>query len=75
MRPGDVFHPDFEQGLPTYFDLTVRNSLQPLYIAQAAQHAGVATEAEEKEKDCRRQQVVFFTRLWLNLLDSGHNTA
>ena len=39
MKPGDVFHPDFEQGLPTYFDLTVRNSIQPLYIAQAAQHA------------------------------------
>ena len=26
-RPGDVVYPDFEQGLPTYFDLTVRNSL------------------------------------------------
>ena len=26
-RPGDVFHPDFDQGRPTYFDITVRNSL------------------------------------------------
>ena len=58
MRPGDVFHPDFEQGLPTYFDLTVRNSLQPLYIAQAAQHAGVAAEAGEKEKDCKHEGLV-----------------
>ena len=61
MRPGDVFHPDFEQGLPTYFDLTVRNSLQPLYIAQAAQHAGVAKEAGEKEKDCRHEGLVTAT--------------
>ena len=55
-----VFLPDFEQGLQTYFDLTVRNSLQPLYIAQAAQHAGVAAEAGEKE-DCRREGLVAAT--------------
>ena len=57
----DVFQPDFEQGLPTYFDLTVRNSLQPLYIAQAAQHAGAAAEAGEKEKDCRHEGLVTAT--------------
>ena len=34
MRPGDVFRVDFEQGLPTYFNVTVRNSLQPLYIVK-----------------------------------------
>ena len=38
-RPGDVFHPDFDQGRPTYFDLKVRNSLQLSYIVQAAHHA------------------------------------
>ena len=61
MRPGDVYHPDFEQGLPTYFDLTVRNSLQPFCIAQTAQHAGVAAEAGEKEKDCRHEGLVTVT--------------
>ena len=60
MRLGDVFHPDFEQGLPTYFDMTVRNSLQPLYIPQAAQLAGVAAEAGEKE-DCRHEGLVTAT--------------
>ena len=31
-RPGNIFHPDFERGLPTYFDLTVRNSLRPPFL-------------------------------------------
>jgi hypothetical protein len=35
-RPGDVYHPDFDQGHPTYFDISVRNSLQASYIIQAA---------------------------------------
>ncbi|XP_062510401.1 uncharacterized protein LOC134186441 [Corticium candelabrum] len=26
-RPGDVYHPDFERGRPTYFDIRVRNFL------------------------------------------------
>ena len=40
MRPGDIFHPNFQHGLPTYFDVTVRNSLQPAYLVRAASHAG-----------------------------------
>ena len=55
MRPGDVFHPDFEQGSPTYFDVSVQNSFQPQYIVQAAQYAGVEAEAGEKEKDSRHE--------------------
>ena len=31
-RPGDAFHPDFLEVRPAYFDVTVRNSLQPLYV-------------------------------------------
>ena len=31
-----------------YFDITVRNSLQPSYIVQAAHHAGAAAEAKKK---------------------------
>ena len=41
---------DFEQGSPTYFEVSVRNSFQPQYVVQAAQYAGVAAEAGEKEK-------------------------
>ena len=50
-RPGDVFHPDFDQGRPTYFDIKVRNSLQLSYIVQAAHHAVAAAETGEKEKE------------------------
>ena len=49
MRPGDIFHPNFQHGLPTYIDVTVRNSLQPAYLVRAASHAGAAAEAGEME--------------------------
>ena len=58
-RPGNVFHPDFDQGLPTYFDIiSVRNSLQPSYVVQAATRVGIATEAGEIEKDIRHNSWV-----------------
>ena len=60
-RPGDIFHPDFEQGLPTYFDLTVRNSLQPAYLIKTATCAGAAAEAGELEKDQRHDSLVSST--------------
>ena len=59
-RPGDIFHPDFERGLPTYFDLTVRNSLQPAYLIKAATCAGAAAEAGELEKDQRHGMTAWF---------------
>ena len=59
--PGDINHPDFEQGLPTYFDLTVRNSLQPAYLIKAATCAGAAAEAGELEKDQRHDSLVSST--------------
>ena len=31
-RPDDVFHPACMEGRAAYFDVTVRNSLQPLYV-------------------------------------------
>ncbi len=51
-RPGDIFHPDFEDGKPTFFDITVCNSFQPNYVNQTAIEAGTATAAggDEKEK-------------------------
>ena len=57
-RPGDIFHPDFERGLPTYFDLTVRNSLQPAYLIKAAT---CACAAGELEKDQRHDSLVSST--------------
>ena len=56
--PGDIFHPDFERGLPTYFDLTVRNSLQPSYLVKRTSRPGAAAEAGEIEKDQRHDCMV-----------------
>ena len=50
-RPGDVFHPDFQQGRPAYFDITIRNSLQSSYISMSVREAGAAALAGESEKD------------------------
>ena len=61
MRPGDIFHPNFQHGLPTYFDVTVRNSLQPAYLVRAASHAGAAAEAGEMEKGARHDTFVTST--------------
>ena len=52
-RPGDLYHPDFLEGRPAYFDVSVRNSLQPSYIVHAATNPGVAAEAGEEEKDAK----------------------
>ena len=46
-----MYHHDFEGSLPAYFDLSVRNSLQPSFLTQAASYAGAASEAGEMEKD------------------------
>jgi len=50
-RPGDIFHPDFSDGRPGYFDITVRQSLMPCFIARAAVTAGAAAVAGEQAKD------------------------
>ena len=33
LRPGDVFHPDFQHGCSAYFDSSVRSTTQPAYIS------------------------------------------
>ena len=35
-RPGNIYHPDFLDELPAYFDITVRNSLLPKFLTFAA---------------------------------------
>ena len=57
-RPGDIFHPDFVQGKPAYFDVSVRNSLQPQFLCRAASLAGAAGEAGEMAKDARHEEGV-----------------
>ena len=57
-RPGDIYHPDFQQGKPAYFDESVRNSLQPRFINDTAYQGGVAATAGEIEEDERHQDWV-----------------
>ena len=38
--PGDIFHPDFADGGPAYFDLSVCNSLQPRFLNMTSSAAG-----------------------------------
>ena len=40
-------------GRPGYFDITVRNTLQPLYIPRVAETSGIVAEAAEMDKDDR----------------------
>ena len=45
-------------GRPGYFDITVRNTLQPSYIARVAETSGVVAEAAEMGKDdCHHARV------------------
>ena len=57
-RPGDIFHPDFQDGRPAYFDVTVRNTLQPAFLAEGAIRPGVAAEAGEAAKDLHHAAAV-----------------
>jgi len=51
LRPGDVFHPDFQHGRSAYFDISVRSTTQPAYISSSTSCAGVAAAAGELAKD------------------------
>ena len=55
-RPGDVYHPDFLKGQAAYFDVIIRNSLQPLYISKSAIQAGAAAAAGELEKSVHYEE-------------------
>ena len=57
-RPGDIYHPDYLDGVPAYFDVTVRNSLLPQFVSLAATNPGAAAEAGEKEKDSKHDDEV-----------------
>ena len=57
-RPGDIYHHDFTNGKPAFFDITVRNSLQASYIVAAATSAGAAALTGEMEKDAYHDETV-----------------
>ena len=57
-RPGEIFHPDFADGRPGYFDVSIRITMQPAYVAKSAISAGAAAMAGEEEKDHRHDSKV-----------------
>ena len=57
-RPGDILHPDFILGKPAFFDISVRNSFIPPFIAASASQAGSAGIAGELEKDSHYRATV-----------------
>ena len=57
-RPGDVYHPDFLDSCPTFFNISVRNSLQPNHLNEASTSAGVAAASGEAEKDAKHHPSV-----------------
>ena len=50
-RPGDVFHPDFHNGHPTYFDVSVRSAFHSGVISHSAFSPGFAALKGKMEKD------------------------
>ena len=41
-RPGDIYHPDFSNGKPSFFDISVQSFLEASFISQSSITAGVA---------------------------------
>ena len=57
-RPGDVFHPDFYHGRPTYFDISVRSTLRAGVVTHFALSSGFAALKGEVEKDVQHRGLV-----------------
>ena len=49
LRQGDIFHPDFKDGSPTYIDITVVNIFKPSHIKQASACAEYIVAAATEE--------------------------
>ena len=56
-RPGDIYHPDFDNGKPSFFDISVSNVLQPSTISTAVNACAIA-ESREISKDNKHRSVV-----------------
>ena len=57
-RPGGIFHPDFYNGHPTYFDVSVRSALHFGVLSHSAITPGFAALRGEMEKDARHKALV-----------------
>ena len=57
-RPGDVFHPDFHNGHPIYFDISVRSAVHSGVITHSAVSPGFAALRGEIKKDARHRGFV-----------------
>ena len=56
--PGDIFHSDFVDGRPAFFDVMLRNTVQAKYVFEAAEIVGAAARPRELEKDYEHEQSV-----------------
>ena len=56
--PGDVFHPDFQDGRSAFFDISVCSTTQPTFISSSDSWAGVAAVAVEVAKDEKHSAAV-----------------
>ena len=59
-RPRDIYmyHPDFSNGKPSFFDISVQSSLQASFISQCSITTGVAGARGEMQKDEKHRQLV-----------------
>ena len=57
-RPGDVYHPNFTNAKPAYFEVSIWNTMQPSYIIPSSNLAGADAFAGEEEKDAHHQMDV-----------------
>lgn len=57
-RPGDVAHPSFVDGRPTFFDISVTTTLRPGNLNRALVTAGVAAVETEMKKDAKYENHV-----------------
>ena len=44
-----MYHPDFCQGCPAFFDVSVRNTLSPSFISQASVSAAAGEALKDKQ--------------------------
>ena len=54
-HPGDIYHPDFANGRSAYFDISVRNTLQPGNLNRSSVNAGAAAVVGEIKKDQKHE--------------------
>ena len=57
-RPGDAFHPDFCNGRPTYFDVSVRSALHPGVLIHSTSTSGFAALQGEIKEDAKHNNLV-----------------